>query len=186
MDRVAKQLAAYRRVPTDAKGQAWGKVRILEALEDDLADGRVLDFFLAVVGDTSEFDMARCRLLEYLGCAPVTAAADRHKVGECLARALPAEENWTVRCWLGRAAGAYGDVPELLQVATERVLDPAEDEDVRFNCLEVLTRLGPTPAVVAAFRQLAGGKDLLAQSVRSKLHEWGQTAEPGAAPDLAT
>lgn len=181
MDRIAEQLAAYHRVPTAPVNVAWAKVRILETLEADLADERVLDMFLAVAADPGEFDMARCHVLRHLEFADISTPADRRKVGECLAAALSREDDWTVLCWLGRAAQDYGEVSELLRVATERVLDPGEYEDVRFNCLPVLTRLGPTPVVVAALRQLARGKDTLAESARKTLRAWGQDAEHDAA-----
>ncbi len=133
VDAVEGHMAAYRAAPFDARREAWGKTAALEALEEFLPDGRVLDFFLAIVADPAEYDMARLHLLKLFEINPVPAA--RSRIGACVAAILPSEEDWTVRCWLGRAVAAFSDIPAARAAAIARALDPSEDEDVRHNCL---------------------------------------------------
>ena len=64
MDAVERDIAAYRSAPFDANGEAWGKIAALIALEKLLPDSRVLDFFLAIAADPTEYDMARVHLLK--------------------------------------------------------------------------------------------------------------------------
>jgi hypothetical protein len=151
VDEVERHITAYRAAPFDAKGEAWGKTAALEALEAFLPDGRVVDFFLGIVADPTEYDMARLRLVKLFEINP--APAERQRIGECVAAALPGERDWTVRCWLGRAVAAYSDIPAARAVAIGRALDPAEDEDVRHNCL---AGLRPSdPEAVPALRRIA-------------------------------
>jgi hypothetical protein len=133
VDEVEGHIAAYRAAQFDVKGEVWGKTSALEALEAFLPDGRVVDFFLGIVADPTEYDMARLRLLKLFEINP--APEERQRIGECVAAALPGEPDWTVRCWLGRAVAAYSDIPAARAMAIARALDPAEDEDVRHNCL---------------------------------------------------
>jgi hypothetical protein len=178
VDDVERHIAAYRAAPFDARGEAWGKTAALEALEAFLPDSRVLDFFLAIVADPAEYDMARLHLLKLFEADPAPAA--RSRIGECVAATLPAEKDWTVRCWLGRAVAAYTEIPAARAVAIARVLDPSEDEDVRHNCLAGLW--GSDPGAVPALRQLAAEESPLGRAARERLAR-ASNAEQGAAAD---
>lgn len=178
MDAAERHIAAYRAAPFDANGEAWGKTAALEALEEFLPDGRVLDFFLSIVADPAEYDMARLHLLKLFEVDPAPAA--RQRIGECVAAALPGEQDWTVRCWLGRAVAAYSDIPAARAVAIARAVDPAEDEDVRHNCLCGLR--GTEPEAVQALRQIAAESGSLGSAARRRLAQVAE-AEPGAAAD---
>ena len=64
MDAVQERIDAFVRLEPDDEGECHGKTTIVEELEDHLDDERVLSFYLKVVADSSEFDLAR------LGVAP--------------------------------------------------------------------------------------------------------------------
>jgi len=180
VDAVERHIAAYRAAPFDPNGKAWGKLEALEALEELLPDGRVLDFFLGIIADPAEYDMARLHLLKLLEVNPAPAA--RQRIGECVAAALPGEEDWTMRCWLGRAVAAYSDISAARVVAIARAADPAEDEDVRHNCLSGLR--GSEPDVVQTLRRIAAEGGSLGSAARRRLTDVAE-AEPGATPDPA-
>jgi hypothetical protein len=171
-------MAAYRTAPFDARGEAWGKTAALEALEAFLPDKRILDFFLAVVADPAEYDMARLHLLKLFEFNPVPTA--RSRIGECVAAMLPREEDWTVRCWLARAVAAFSDIPAARAAAIARALDPSEDEDVRHNCVAGLW--GSDPEAVPALQQLAGEDSLLGRAARERLAR-PSSAEPNPGAD---
>ncbi len=178
MDEVERQIAAYHAAPFDANGEAWGKTAALDALEDYLPGSRVLAFFLGIIANPAEYDMARLHLLKHFEINPAPAA--RQLVAECVAAALPSEEDWTVRCWLGRVVAAYSDIPAARAVAIARAVDPSEDEDVRHNCLSGLR--GAEPEVVRALRHLAAGGGSLGHAARRRLAKVAE-AEQGAAAD---
>jgi hypothetical protein len=182
LDEVERHIAAYRAASLDANGEAWGRTDALEALEQFLPDRRVLDFFLGVIADPAEYDMARVQLLKLFEVNPVPAA--RRRVGECVAAAMLGEQDWMVRFWLGRAISRYNDIPAARAAAVACVLDPAEDRDVRHNCLFLPRRQRDDPAVGRALAQLAAGDGLLARAARREL-EIGPDAEPSAAADPA-
>ena len=117
-DAVAEQMERYRSSPFDSSGEAWDKIAALESLEAQLNDPRVIDFFVAVIGDPAEYDMARVHLLKLLEICP--APEFRQRIGECVAAVLPGEPDWTVRCWLGRAVAAYSDIPAARTAAARR------------------------------------------------------------------
>lgn len=165
MDEVERHIAAYRAAPFDANGEAWGKTAALEALEEFLPDDRLLEFVLGIIADPAEYDMARLHLLKLLEVNPFPEA--RQRVGKCVAAAITGEEDWTVRCWLGRALAAYSDVPAARAAAVARALDPSEDEDVRHNCLAGLA--ASDPEVLPALRQLAAEDSLLGVAARRQL-----------------
>jgi hypothetical protein len=174
VDAVEQQIAAYRAVPFDEDGEAWGKVSALEALEDHLPDERVLDFFLEVIADPAEYDLAGVELAKLFELDPVPA--QRARIGELLAAALVAEEDDLVRQWLARAVACYTDVPAARAAAIGRVLDPEEDEDVRHNCLTGLCRA--EPEVVRVLRQLAGAPGSLGGAARDHLARLTDAARP--------
>ena len=165
MDEIEHHIATYRSAPFDGQGEAWGKTAALEALEEFLPDDRVVDFFLTVIADPTEYDMARLHLLKLLEVAPALVA--RQQIGQCVATTLQNEEDWTVRCWLARAVAAYMDVSVARAVAVAVVLDQDEDEDVRHNCLAGLRT--SDPEVVSALRQLATQDGMLGHAAQEQL-----------------
>jgi hypothetical protein len=175
MTKLEEQIAAYRAVPFDEKGEAWDKVRTIEEMEEQIGDRRVLAFFLGIVSDPAEYDMARCHLLKWFEGDPAQHTEGHRRIGECIASALAKEEDWLVKSWLARAADAYHDVPAIARVSAERLLDRQEHEEVRCGCLQVLERLGPTKDVLVAFGAVADSDDAVAEHVRRVLREWGCT-----------
>ncbi|WP_020475510.1 hypothetical protein [Zavarzinella formosa] len=176
---LAEQIAAYHAAPFDAKGEACGKIQVLEELEDHLGDRDVLAFFLAILGNTDEYDMARCHLLKWFGIDPAPDAEAHRLIGECVADTLRREDDWLVKCWLARVSDAYIDLPVIVTVSAERFRDEAESEEVRCGVMSGLKALGPTAEVMELFRAVAAGSDEVAKSARRILKEWGQESESG-------
>lgn len=179
MKKLADHITAYRAVPFDSKGEACGKVRVLERLEDHLGDPDVLAFLLSILGDTGEYDMARCHLLKWFECDPASDAESHRRIGECIADTLRREDDWMVKCWLARVAGVYSDVPAIVTVAAERFRDSAESDDVRCGVQRGLEGLGPTAEILELFHAVAAGTDTIAEYARDTLNRWGQS-EPDA------
>jgi hypothetical protein len=169
VDAVEKLIAAYHTAPFDTRGEAWGKVAALEALEDHLTDPRVLPFFLQLIGNPDEYDMARVHLLKLLELDPLPEAAGQ--IGETIVATLAREKDMLVRSWLSRAAGGFSHVPVVLNSALAGVQNVEEDDAVRSNFLAVLTGRGVEPAVVEVLRKLAQADGNLGDSARRYLNE---------------
>lgn len=107
-DEVERHIAAYRAAPFDSNGEAWVKAAALEALEEFLPDGRVLDFYLGAILAPAEYDMARLHMLKLFEIDPAPAARQRGSGSERVWRS-PCRARKTGRCWLGRAVAAYSD-----------------------------------------------------------------------------
>jgi hypothetical protein len=182
MEGLAEQIAAYHAVPYDEKGEAWGKVQVIERLEEHLGVPEVLAFFLGILGDTSEYDMARCHLLKWFEGDPARGTPGHAAIGGCIADTLRREDDWLVKSWLSRAADAYCDVPDVIRASAERLLDSGEDSGMRCGFAGVLQRAGPSEEVLNALRQAAAGADDVAAYVRTILSKWC-IVEPGAVPD---
>jgi hypothetical protein len=167
VDDIERHIAAYRAAPFNTRGEAWGKTTALQALEEFLPDDRVLDFFLGVIADPTEYDMARIQLLKLFEVNPANAA--RNRIGECVAAALTLDEDWVVRCWLGRAVSYYNDIPAARDAAVSCLLDSDEDNDVQHNCLFRLGQQRDNPEVAQVLNQLAAGDGHLASAARREL-----------------
>jgi hypothetical protein len=173
MDTIDQKIAEFWQLQPGADGECWGKAAIVEELQRSIGDRRVLGFFLRLIADHSEHDMARVEVLKSLELNPPLPPEDRLRVARQIAMTFRGERDQVVRQWLGIALAGYVDLPAAFEAAAARVRDPAEDEDVRFNCLAALERLGPTREVVSFFRDLGAGSDSVAASAQRQLSEWG-------------
>jgi hypothetical protein len=172
-DAIAKKIAGFERLTPDAHGECPGRVEIIEQLQDAFGDARVVDLFLRLIGDGCEHDMARVAVLKFLELNPPMPAQVRFQVASQLVAALLVERDETVRRWIAIALGGYTDLGPAFTVALARLRDAAEDEDVRFNCLAALKRVGPVEPLIRAYREVAAGSDALASSAHRQLIEWG-------------
>jgi hypothetical protein len=156
----------------DEQGDSYGKAAIIDALEDWLADERVVAFYLKVVADQSEFDMARIAALKILRWNPPSGEAHQ-RVGRLLAATLPIEPDVLVQQWAAIAAEYYVDVPELFATLAALVADQQVDLDVRHNCLAAIKRQRGSDQATAILQQLADDAEL-GISARRTLVDWDQ------------
>jgi hypothetical protein len=154
MDSPADRLATFRAVPLDESGEAHEKCQILQELEGHLDDPEVLDFFLNLIGDSSEYDLARIDALKILELWEAPDAQTRHRIGLRLGEVLKSEEDVLVQQWAGIAAGSYADIPDVFSVVSAVLTDRVADLDVRHNCLAAVRRLGDSEVAVNLLRSL--------------------------------
>jgi hypothetical protein len=179
---LQEYIRRYRAAPFDKKGQAWGKVRVIEWLQPSLGDPDVRAFLLGILGDPGEYQAARLHLLKLVECKRGPDPETHGRIGECIAATLRKETAWVVKAWLARVSCMYRDVPEVIDAAAERLLDRSESLDVRLGCHLALRFAGPTAQTVRVFRELAGDADEIGEDARADLAKWGK-AEPSAPPD---
>jgi hypothetical protein len=171
MDAVQKQIEAFSRLEPDDDGECHGRSAIVEELEDRLDDERVLSFFLKVIADPAEFDLARLAALKTLQLWKAPNEETRVRVGRHLAEVLPKEEDILVQQWIAISAKNFASVPEIFAAAAKLVADSEVDLDVRHNCLSVIVRLRGTEEANKVVRSLVDDEQL-GVHVRRILSEW--------------
>jgi hypothetical protein len=181
-DAVVAQLAAYRAAKLDQNGQSHEKCEIVRDLEDHLGQPKVLAFYLDLIADPDEYDMARLEALKILQLWDPPNDRVCTRVGRRLAGVLLAEPDVLIQQWMAIAAENFVIVAEVFSAASLLLADREADLDVRHNCLTAVQRLGPSDEVRNLLESLAPDPQL-GVHVRRILKEWGRRAEPGAAAD---
>src|SRR3954471_12703077 len=90
-DTVRARMAAYRAAKLNQNGESHEKCEIVRALEDHLVRPKVLAFFLDLIADPDEYDLARLEALKVLQLWEPPSDRVRSRVGRRLAEVLPAE-----------------------------------------------------------------------------------------------
>jgi hypothetical protein len=171
MDAVQERIKAFGRIESDANGECHGKTTIVEELEERLDDDRVLAFYLRIIGDPSEFDLARLEALKIFQLWNAPNEEAHARVGRHLAKVLPKEEDILVQQWIAIAAENFASVPEVFASAAKLASDSTVDLDVRHNCLSVLERLRGTQQATNVLRSLVDDEQL-GVHVRRILSDW--------------
>jgi hypothetical protein len=165
MDEIEERIVEFGRAAPDQRGECYGKTRIVQELEEHLADDRVLSFFLAAVADRNEYDLARVDILKILELWDPPTDELRSQVGQLLARLLPQEEDVLVQQWMGIAAGNFVGVPERFDAVAGLLADHDVDLAVRHNCLSAIERLRGSEKARETLRRLAND-DEMGDSIR--------------------
>lgn len=171
MDAIQERIDAFGRLEPDGDGECHGKTAIVEELEDRLDDERVLSFFLKVIVDSSEFDLARLAALKVFQLWEAPSEKTHVRVARQLAKALPKEDDVLIQQWMAIAAENFANVPEVFDTAAKLVADAEIDLDVRHNCLSVITRRHGTEQAMNVLRSLADDEQL-GIHLRRILSEW--------------
>lgn len=175
MDMVSQKISEYRMLKDDERGECHGKAEIIEQLEESFNDPRVVDFFLSILSDGNDYDLARIAICKFLELDPPTTPRIRNRISQVLATALKSERDILVRQWLGLALSGYSDLPNAFEAARSCASDAHQDLDVRYNCLAALRILGPMEHVTKVFKELATGSDSIADTSRRQLAAWDET-----------
>src|SRR5688572_30675145 len=144
MDAIHGRLNDFSHLQPDADGDCHGKATIVEELEDHLDDERVMSFYLNVIANPSEFDLARLAALKVFQVWKAPSYESHIRVGQHLARLLPIEDDVLIQQWMAIAAENFANVPEVFATAGELLADSNVDLDVRHNCLSVIKQLRGT------------------------------------------
>jgi hypothetical protein len=170
LDAVDGLIAEYRAAVLDEHGECHRKSEIIAALEGHLADERTLAFFLEVIGDLNEYDLARIDALKILELWQASDTEASNRVGLVVANVLVSEEDVLVQQWAAIAAGSLMTVPEVFAAVSGLLADQAADLDVRHNCLAAVQQMGNTDECIRLLRSI-DDRDLK-PAVNRILNEW--------------
>lgn len=171
MDSIQEWIAAFNLIAPDEHGQCPDKHRIVEELRDHLADERVLNFYIQVITDKNEFDLARLAACKTLKLWHPPTNEIRIRVGQQLARMLPLEEDVLIQQWAAIAAENFINVKEVFDAVVALLVDPNADLDVRHNCLSAVERLRGTDRAEQILRSLVDDEQL-GVHIRRILADW--------------
>ena len=171
MDAIQEHIATFRRLTPDELGECYGKCAIVEGMEDNLADERVLSFFLEIVADIDEYDLARIAALKILQLWSAPSDDIHLRVGRELAHVIVSEQDVLVQQWAAIAAENFVDVPDVFAAVVSALGDRHADLDVRHNCLSAVENLRGSEQAKNALRQVVADTEMGA-NVRRILTEW--------------
>jgi len=153
------------------------KLSVVEELED-VDDPRVFPFFLGIVSDEKEDDVARMAILNMFARRDYSTD-ERLSVGRIVLRILKDDANPEVRTYAAMAMLPFIDLPGALDTVGSIVLNPAERRSIRSAALAVLERRGPIREVVAVVRALVSDPAYRKNAIRI-LNAWHAAGGPEA------
>jgi hypothetical protein len=151
---VAAQIAAYKAAKLDREGESPEKCEIVQGLEEQLSQPEALSFYLDLIADPDEYDMARLEALKILQLWEPPSDRVRTRVGRRLAKVLPEESDVLVQQWAAIAAENFVSVPEVFAAVSALLADRETDLDVRHNCLAAVQRFGRSEQVRSVLEPL--------------------------------
>jgi hypothetical protein len=174
VEEVRRLVDAYRSIPSSADGEGDGKLEIVTELEDHVGDLRVIEFYLSVIADPAEYDLARIECIKILALWPPDAPAARQSVGRAVAHVLWPDEDYLVRQYAAMSLGPYADDDVVFEELAS-VLAHDDDIDVRHNALVSVEEAGPTDRRLSLLRGLVDDPELGSAAAR-RLREWEEAS----------
>jgi hypothetical protein len=147
MDEVGRLIEQFRSEKTRDLGDSSKKVGIINRLEEILeetGDERVLPFFLEVLADAREYDLARIEVLEILKLKDRGDMMTDQEIGRLIKNILVADQDDDVRSYAAMAASKYVDVEGILEELEKIIFDEDEDINIRWNAFASIEEMGPT------------------------------------------
>ncbi|HMA35004.1 MAG TPA: hypothetical protein VKY74_11055 [Chloroflexia bacterium] len=134
----------------------------------------MLSFFLDVISDITEYDLARVEILKLLPAHDYTHS-DRLKITQTLIQIFfNKSDDHLVRQWAAIAIQHYMDTTSAIEAIRKIVLDSEEGVVLRHNAFWALRNLGPTNQSVEVMRLLVSDEEFRSPATRI-LKEWGIT-----------
>jgi len=172
LDRVEELIRLFEgeKLSEDPAAEYPERIRIIEELEE-IQDPRVISFFVDVVLNKDEYDLARIEILRILRVrAP---KEDEYGViGRALIRVLIEDTDNLVKNYAAMALSSYMNTPGALDVVKEIVLDVDADRNLRYSAFGALEEAGVGRFTTDVMRELLKD-DEMQDSAESVLNEWG-------------
>ncbi len=173
MDAVDELIARFKSEDTNRLENIdhSDKRDIVVALEDHASEQRVINFFLSVASDRSEYDLGRIGIFKVLKLIKLADPEIRNRVGRVIQDVLLHDKDDDVRDYAAMAAARYMDVEGVDQVI-ERVLeDPQSRSTLRWNAFAAIESNGRSPKSLESLRRLLTD-EAFKQSAARVLSEW--------------
>lgn len=165
---ASRLIELFRTAPDDD-----AKVEAVAALDEHVADPRVIGFLTAVAADPGEYDLARIECMKILRLWPPPVPDVRRDAGHAIAAALR-EDDELIRRYAAMSLGPYLDDPPVFEALAGALLHD-DDVDVRHGALTAVAEAGPARSNADLLRRLTGDPELGRAAART-LDRWAGEA----------
>jgi hypothetical protein len=143
MDDVQRLIQEFRSEDTTTLGDFSKKVEIITDLEY-MDDQRIMPFFLEIVSDENEYDLARIEVLKILRLKEPLEAETDEKIARILTNILSNSADDDVRIYAAMTASTYTGFVNLVEVLSTIIFDDQEDINLRWNAITSIEEMGDT------------------------------------------
>jgi hypothetical protein len=172
MDNVSRLINLFKSEDTFslANIDSSGKPEIVTELEG-IDDERILPFFLDVLLNELEYDLARIETLQVLRLRNCSDQEEYDQIGQAIKQVLVNSTDQDIRNYAAMAIASYIETEGAFDVIEGILLDEKEDINLRYNAFGVIEEIGLQDRSMEILKKLIQNPELNKPSLRL-LNEW--------------
>ena len=172
MDNVSRLINLFKSEDTFslANIDSSGKPEIVTELEG-IDDERILPFFLEVLLNELEYDLARIETLQVLRLRNCSHQEEYDQIGQAIKQVLVNSTDQDIRNYAAMAIASYIETEGAFDVIEGILLDEKEDINLRYNAFGVIEEIGLQDRSMEILKKLIQNPELNKPSLRL-LNEW--------------
>jgi hypothetical protein len=172
MDNVSRLINLFKSEDTFslANIDSSGKPEIVTELEG-IDDERILPFFLEVLLNELEYDLARIETLQVLKLRNCSDQEEYDQIGQAIKQVLVNSTDQDIRNYAAMAIASYIETEGAFDVIEGILLDEKEDINLRYNAFGVIEDMRLSDRSIEVLKKLTQDPELNKPSLRL-LNEW--------------
>jgi hypothetical protein len=172
MDNVSRLINLFKSEDTFslANIDSSGKPEIVTELEG-IDDERILPFFLDVLLNELEYDLARIETLQVLRLRNCSDQEEYDQIGQAIKQVLVNSTDQDIRNYAAMAIASYIETEGAFDVIEGILLDEKEDINLRYNAFGVIEEIGLQDRSMEILKKLIQNPEFNQPSLRL-LNEW--------------
>ena len=172
MDNVSRLINLFKSEDTFslANIDSSGKPEIITELED-IDDERILPFFLEVLLNELEYDLARIETLQVLKLRNCSHQEEYDQIGQAIKQVLVNSTDQDIRNYAAMAIASYIETEGAFDVIEGILLDEKEDINLRYNAFGVIEEIGLQDRSMEILKKLIQNPEFNQPSLRL-INEW--------------
>jgi len=172
MDNVSRLINLFKSEDTFslANIDSSGKPEIITELED-IDDERILPFFLEVLLNEQEYDLARIETLQVLKLRNCSHQEEYDQIGQAIKQVLVNSTDQDIRNYAAMAIASYIETEGAFDVIEGILLDEKEDINLRYNAFGVIEEIGLQDRSMEILKKLIQNPEFNQPSLRL-INEW--------------
>jgi hypothetical protein len=172
MDNVSRLINLFKSEDTFslANIDSSGKPEIVTELEG-IDDERILPFFLEVLLNELEYDLARIETLQVLRLRNCSDQEEYDQIGQAIKQVLVNSTDQDIRNYAAMAIASYIETEGAFDVIEGILLDEKEDINLRYNAFGVIEEIGLQDRSMEILKKLIQNPEFNQPSLRL-LNEW--------------
>ena len=172
MDNVSRLINLFKSEDTFslANIDSSGKPEIVTELEG-IDDERILPFFLEVLLNELEYDLARIETLQVLRLRNCSDQEEYDQIGQAIKQVLVNSTDQDIRNYAAMAIASYIETEGAFDVIEGILLDEKEDINLRYNAFGVIEEIGLQDRSMEILKKLIQNPEFNQPSLRL-INEW--------------